>query len=59
MPGTLSAISLMSRMTFSVRASDEPAGSCAMPIRYCLSGAGTKPLGMRVNSRPVSNSSTP
>ena len=59
MPGTLSAIELICRMTASVRSSEAPAGSCAMPIRYCLSGAGTKPAGMRANMNAVAASSTP
>ena len=58
MPGIFSAMSLMRRITASVRSSEAPAGSWAMPIRYCLSGAGTKPAGMRVNSNAVSASST-
>ena len=58
MPGTFSAMSLMRRITASVRSSEAPAGSCAMPIRYCLSGAGTKPAGMRVNSSAARPSST-
>jgi hypothetical protein len=58
MPGTLSAMALISRITASVRSSEAPAGSCAMPIRYCLSGAGTKPLGMRANNSIVRPSST-
>ena len=58
MPGTFSAISLMRRITASVRSSEAPAGSWAMPIRYCLSGAGTKPDGMRVKRNAVSASST-
>ena len=57
MPGTFSAIALMSRITFSVRSRLAPAGNWAMPIRYCLSGAGTKPLGMRANSSAVAPSS--
>lgn len=57
-PGTLSAMSVISRITASVRSMEAPAGSCAMPMRYCLSGAGTKPAGMRANSRPVTPSST-
>ena len=57
-PGVCSAMSLMRRITASVRSSDAPAGSWAMPIRYCLSGAGTKPAGMRVNRSAVSASST-
>ncbi len=58
MPGTVSAMRLISRMTASVRSSDAPAGNCAMPIRYCLSGAGTKPAGTRVKINTVSPSST-
>ena len=58
MPGTFSAMSLICRMTASVRSSEAPAGSWAMPIRYCLSGAGTKPEGIRVNRKAVSASST-
>jgi hypothetical protein len=57
-PGTFSAIALISRTTASVRSSDAPAGNCAMPTRYCLSGEGTKPDGMRVNSSAVRPSST-
>ncbi len=33
------------RITSSVRSSVAPSGSCAKPIRYCLSCAGTKPPG--------------
>ena len=44
-PAPCSAMSLMRRITASVRSSEAPAGSWAMPIRYCLSGAGTKPAG--------------
>ena len=58
MPGTLSAMSLISRITASVRSIDAPAGSCAMPMRYCLSGAGTKPAGMRANSTAMTPSNT-
>jgi hypothetical protein len=58
MPGTFNAMSLICRMTASVRSSDAPAGSWAMPIRYCLSGAGTKPEGMRVNRNAVRARST-
>ena len=54
MPGTLRAISLMRRITASVRSRLAPSGSWAMPIRYCLSGAGTKPGGTRVKRKPVS-----
>jgi hypothetical protein len=59
MPGTFSAMSLISRITASVRSSEAPAGNCAMPIRYCLSGAGTKPDGMRANSASVAAISNP
>ncbi len=58
MPGVFKAMSLMRRITASVRSSDAPAGSWAMPIRYCLSGAGTKPEGMRVKRNAVSASRT-
>jgi hypothetical protein len=58
MPGTFSAISLMRRITASVRSSEAPAGSWAMPIRYCLSGDGTKPAGTRTNIKAVAASST-
>ena len=58
MPGTSSAMRLISRITASVRSSEAPAGSWAMPIRYCLSGAGTKPAGTRVKTKAVSPSST-
>jgi len=44
-PGSLSAMSDISRMTFSVRSSVAPLGSCAKLTRYCLSCTGTKPGG--------------
>lgn len=52
-------VEAFSRITASVRSSEAPAGSCAMPIRYCLSGAGTKLLGVRMNMKAVSASSRP
>ena len=52
-------VEAFSRITASVRFSESPAGSCGMPIRYCLSGAGTKPLGVRMNIKAVSASSRP
>ena len=54
-PGSCIVISLMRRMTSSVRSSEAPSGSCAKPTRYCLSCAGTKPLGTvrnRKNAAP-------
>ena len=57
-PGTLSAISLILLITSSVRSIEAPAGNWAIPIRYCLSGAGTKPAGIRVNNRPARPSNT-
>jgi hypothetical protein len=44
-PGSLSAISDISRMIASVRSSVAPSGSCAKLTRYCLSCTGTKPGG--------------
>src|SRR5690606_14233664 len=44
-PGSFRAMSDMRRITSSVRSSEAPLGSCAKPIRYCLSCAGTKPPG--------------
>ncbi len=44
-PGSLSAMSDMSRITFSVRSSVAPSGSWAKLTRYCLSWTGTKPGG--------------
>ena len=52
-------VEAFSRITASVRSSEAPAGSFAMPIRYCLSGAGTKLLGGRMNMKAVSASSRP
>ncbi len=53
-PGCFRAISLMRRMTSSVRSSVAPSGSCAKPTRYCLSWAGTKPPGTALNRPTVS-----
>ncbi len=57
-PGCLSAISLILRITSSVRSSVAPSGSLAKPTRYCLSCAGTKPLGTSWNTPQVSTSIT-
>ena len=57
-PGTPSAMSLISRMTLVVRSRLAPSGSCAMPMRYCLSCCGTKPGGTLVNMNTVAPSST-
>ena len=57
-PGIDSAMSLIWRITLVVRSRLAPSGSCAMPIRYCLSCCGTKPGGTRVNMNTVSPSST-
>ena len=46
-------ISPMRWITSSVRSSVAPSGSCAKPIRYCLSCAGTKPLGTALNRPKV------
>ena len=52
-PGCFSMMSLMRRITSSVRSSVAPSGSWAKPIRYCLSWVGTKPSGTRSNSSAV------
>src|SRR5688572_2314252 len=57
-PGCFSAISLMRRMTESVRSSEAADGSCANAMRYCLSCDGTKPVGILLNEKPV-NASRP
>ena len=56
-PGCFSAMSPMRRITSSVRSSVAPSGSCAKPIRYCLSCAGTKPLGTALNRPKVTPTS--
>ena len=58
MPGTLVAMSDRRRITSVVRCRLAPSGSCAMPIRYCLSCCGTKPGGTRRNSSTAAPSST-
>ena len=58
-PGSLSAISDISRMTFSVRSRVAPCGSCAKLTRYCLSWIGTKPGGTSWNMATVAASSPP
>ncbi|KAF1030957.1 MAG: hypothetical protein GAK33_07761 [Burkholderia lata] len=57
-PGCFSAIEPMSRITFSVRSSDAPFGSCANAIRYSLSCAGTKPPGTTFDTSTVAPTST-
>ena len=60
-PSTLGFFSMMSpmrRITSSVRSSVAPSGSCAKPIRYCLSCAGTNPLGTALNTPNVAAAST-
>ncbi len=52
-PGCFSVISPMRRITSSVRSSVAPSGSCAKPIRYCLSCVGTKPCGIARSSPKV------
>ena len=52
-PGCFSMISPMRRITSSVRSSVAPSGSCAKPIRYCLSWVGTKPPGTALKSPAV------
>ena len=42
-------------MTSSVRSSVAPSGSCANPIRYCLSCVGTKPPGTALKSPAVAS----
>ena len=56
-PGTLPAMSDMRRITASVRSSEAASGSWAKPIRYCLSWAGTKPLGttLNMNTAPIAS----
>ena len=44
-PGCSRAMSLIRRITSSVRSRVAPSGSWAKPTRYCLSWAGTKPPG--------------
>ena len=56
-PGIDCAMSLIWRMTAVVRSRLAPSGSCAMPIRYCLSCCGTKPVGTLVNMNTVRPSS--
>jgi hypothetical protein len=55
-PGCFIMISPMRRITSSVRSSVAPSGSCAKPIRYCLSCCGTKPPGTALKSTPVTSS---
>ena len=57
-PGCFSAMSLMRRITSSVRSSVAPSGSCAKPTRYCLSWLGTKPPGTALNMTTVTPTST-
>ncbi|MCY1535317.1 hypothetical protein D9M68_707170 [compost metagenome] len=57
-PGSFKAISLMRRITASVRSSEAPLGSCVKPIRYCLSWAGTKPPGTMYEMPMVAATST-
>ncbi|KAG1317806.1 hypothetical protein G6F63_015508 [Rhizopus arrhizus] len=57
-PGSFRAMSLMRRITASVRSSEAPLGSCVKPIRYCLSCAGTKPPGTRYDTPMVAATST-
>ena len=52
-PGCLRTMSLMRRITSSVRSSVAPSGSWAKPTRYCLSCAGTKPDGTALNRPKV------
>ena len=57
-PGVFSVMSVMRRMTSSVRSSVAPSGSWAKPIRYCLSWPGTKPPGTALN-RPAVAATSP
>jgi hypothetical protein len=57
-PGTALAISEARRTTASVRSSEAASGSCTMPIRYCLSWAGMKPLGTALNMKAAPAAST-
>lgn len=57
-PGCFSAMSVMRRITASVRSSDAPLGSCAKLIRYCLSCAGTNPPGTHCVKPAASASNT-
>lgn len=52
-PGCLSAISVIRRMTASVRSSEAASGSWAKATRYCLSCVGTKPVGILLKRPPV------
>ncbi|MCY1180317.1 hypothetical protein D9M73_207510 [compost metagenome] len=45
-PGCLRAISLIFLITASVRSRLAASGNCAKATRYCLSWAGTKPVGV-------------
>ena len=56
-PGCSRAMSLMRRITSSVRSSVAPSGSWAKPTRYCLSWAGTKPSGTALKTPTVTPSS--
>ncbi len=57
MLGFFFMISPMRRITSSVRSSVAPSGSCAKPIRYCLSCVGTKPPGTALKRPKVSPAS--
>ena len=50
-PGVFRPMSLMRRITSSVRSSDAASGNCAKPTRYCLSWPGTKPAGTERNTK--------
>ncbi len=50
-PSVFRPMSLMRRITSSVRSSDAASGSCAKPTRYCLSCDGTKPFGTERNAK--------
>ncbi|KWV87544.1 hypothetical protein PFLmoz3_02827 [Pseudomonas fluorescens] len=53
-PGCLRAISDMRFITFSVRSRLAASGSWAKATRYCLSWAGTKPVGVWAKPKNVS-----
>ena len=53
-PGVFSAMSVMRLITSVVRSKVDASGSCAKPTRYCLSCAGTKPVGVWAKPNAVS-----
>ncbi len=57
-PGTERAMSVICRVTASVRSSDAPSGSSVPAKRYCLSCVGMKPAGTARNASTASTSMT-